>query len=152
MDEERAIQEKFEQLKRIKEGSLSSSELRGMIMDRRLNWIKDNLDKMLEKYRGLSPEEQAYRIIYFEHMDIDKKDSKMTRVSEKKIRIDSYNFCPYLEACKLLNLDTRFICRFIGEPAVQRMIEVINPNLRFSRNYENIRPYSLFCEEYIEVL
>jgi len=151
--EQKAIQEKLEQLQKVKEGTLSHKELADLITERRINWIGENLNEMLAKYSGLNPEEQAYRIVFFEHMVINPNHSRMVRVSPRKIRIESYNFCPYLEACQQLDLDTRYVCREIGEPSIQRMIEAINPNLRFSRNYANIRPHNrVFCEECIELL
>jgi hypothetical protein len=150
---QKAIQEKLEQLNKVKEGTLTPQELADLITQRRVTWIQEHLDEMLAKYDGLSPEEQAYRIVFFDHMRINPEHSKMVRVSPRKIKIESYNFCPYLEASRELDLETRFVCKDIGEPSIQRMMEVINPNLRFSRNYANIRPYNgAFCEEYVELL
>lgn len=107
----------------------------------------------IAKYKGLPLEEMAYRIIFFDHMGINPKHSQITRVSPIKIRIDSYNFCPYLEACTQLGLETRFVCAQINEQSLQKMVEMIHPNLRFSRNYSNIRPLNKhFCEEYIELV
>lgn len=152
--EEKVIKEKLEQLTRVKRGTLSPHKLAALIARRRIAWIKEHLDEMLVKYRGLSPEEQAYKIVFFEHMGIDPKHSKIVRISPRKIKIISYNFCPYLEACKQLRLDTKFVCKEIGEQSINKMIAIINPNLRFSRNYANIRPHNEeeFCEEYIELL
>ena len=151
--EQKAIEEKLEQLQRVKEGTLAPQELVDLITQRRVGWIQEHLDEMLTKYDGLSPEEQAYRIVFFDHMKINPSHSKMVQVSPRKIKIESHNFCPYLEACRHLGLDTRYVCQDIGEPSTQKMIEVINPNLRFSRNYDNIRPRNgAFCEEYIELL
>lgn len=151
--EQKAIQEKLGQLKSVIEGKLTLHGLADIITERRVNWIRAHLGKMLKKYEGLSPEEQAYHIVFLEHMRINPKHSNVVRVSPGRIRIESYNFCPYLESCCHLNLDTRFVCRAIGEQPFQRMIEIINPNLRFSRNYDNIRPYNCdFCEEYIELV
>jgi tRNA(adenine34) deaminase len=85
-------------------------------------------------------------------MKIEPSHSKMTRISSKKIRIDSYNFYPYLEATKKLKLDTKIICKKVGEPSIQKMCEMIHPKLKFSRNYDNIRPHNKkYCEEYIEI-
>ena len=86
-------------------------------------------------------------------MKINPENSKMIRVSDKKIKIESYNFYPYLEACKQLGLDTKFICKEIGEPSIQQVCEMINPRLKFSRNCQKIRPnHCNFCEEYFEFL
>lgn len=149
----KAIAEKVSQLAKVKKGIWSPQELAKKITQRRLNWIKRNLDEVLENYKDLSWMEKAYRIIYFDHMNINPAKTEMTRISENKIRIDSYNFCPYLEACKKLQIDTRFICKEIGKPSIQAMIKKINPDLKFARNYQNIRPYNQeFCEEYIELV
>lgn len=151
--EQKAIQEKLEQLGKVKEGSLSLKKLSDLITQRRVAWMKEHLEEMLAKYPGLRPEEQAYRIIFFDHMKINPEHSKMTRVSSSKIRIDSYNFCPYLEACKQLDLDTSVICKEVGEPSMNEMARMINQSLKFSRNYLNLRPHNCaFCEEYIEFL
>ena len=37
-----------------------------------------------------------------------------------------------------------------NEGATDQLVRQIDPKLRFSRNYEKIRPYSPFCEERIE--
>lgn len=151
--EQNAINEKFTQLKKVCDGLLSHAQLAGTITKRRINWLKENLNIMLAKYKCLNPEEQAYRIIYFDHMKINPEHSKMVRISPTKIKIESYNFCPYLEASNQLGLDTKRICKDVGEPSIQKMCEIIHPKLRFSRNYDNIRPHNgAFCEEYIEII
>ena len=151
--EQKAIQEKVGQLKRIKDGTLSVQELVNLIVQRRLNWLKENLRRLLKKYAHLDDLEKAHMIIGFENMKIDQTKQKITRVSSTKIRIDSYNFCPYLEACKILGLDTRFVCKEIMETSTQTVLEAINPRIKFSRNYQNIRPYNpAYCEEYLELV
>ncbi len=150
--EQKSTQEKLEQLKKVKEGIWTFQWLSNLITQRRIRWVQEHLDEMLTKYNGLTPEEQAYKIIFLDYMNINPEHSKMIRISPRKIKIESYNFCPYLEACHHLGLDTKHICKDIGEPSIQGMVEIINPNLRFSRNYSNIRPNNDFCEEYIELL
>jgi hypothetical protein len=124
-----------------------------LITERRVSWFKENKKAVLSKYEGLSDEEKAYRIIFLDHMKINPEHSKMIRIGSGRIRIESYNFCPYLEACRKLGLDTRYICKEVGEPSIQRVCQMINPNLKFKRNYQNIRPNAAdFCEEYLELL
>jgi len=151
-DKINAIKEKVGQLKKVNNGILSKDELKEIITKRRVDWIKENLSEMLIKYGNLTPEEQAYKIIFLEHMKINPMHSEIERISKNKIKIKSYNFCPYLEACEILGLETKLICKEIGEPAIQEMIKFINPHLKFSRNYNHIRPYEKFCEEYIEFI
>jgi hypothetical protein len=150
-EQEDAIGRKVEFLKKIRDGVIDVQEMLEYDTARRVKWMEEHKEEMLKKYEGLPPDEQAFRIICLEHMKIDPKDQKMTRITEKKIRVDSYNFCTYLEACKRLGMDTRKVCKEIGEPAIQAMLEVLNPKLRFSRNYKNIRPYCSYCEEYVEI-
>lgn len=150
--EQAAIKEKLKQLKKVKTGHLSEKELADLITQRRISWLKENKDIPLSKYSELPDEEKAYRIIFFDHMKINPKHSKILRINKRKIKIESANFCPYLEARKKLNLDTKYVCKKIGEPSVQQMCRIINSDLRFRRNYKKIRPHhSDFCEEYLEL-
>ena len=137
--EQRAIYEKLDKLALMKIGNISPEELAEQITKRRIRWMERHLDEMLAKYEDLRPEETP-------------EDSHVRRVSPSKIRIDSYNFCPYLEACRELGLDTSFVCKQIGEPSVQAACELINHDLAFSRNYDHLRPSCDFCEEYIELI
>jgi len=108
--EQKAIEEKLEQLKKVKDGTLTPQELADLITQRRVLWFEENKNAVLSKYHGLPDEEKAYRIIFFDHMKINPEYSKMARLDKGKIRAESYNFCPYLEACRKLGLDTRFVC------------------------------------------
>lgn len=150
-EEQKAIEDKLEQLGKVKNGLLKPQELAMSITKRRIAWLKENKKDVLAKYAGLPDEEKAYRILYFDHMKINPEHSKLTKISDGKIKIESWSFCPYLEACKKLGLDTKFVCREIGESSCQKFCEMINPRIKFSRNYKNIRPYSNFCEEYFEI-
>jgi len=69
--------------------------------------------------------------------------------NEEKIVIHSMNFCPTLEACKILNLDTRVVCKEFSEVPTDVLLKLLNPRLSFHRNYEKLRPYSPYCEEII---
>jgi hypothetical protein len=152
-EEREAIQQKTRQLRKVREGTWTKEELARRITERRMRWMEERKEEMLEKYKHLSPEEQAHRIVLLEHMGINPAHLVVSRVSENKIRIDSHNFCPYLEACAELGLDTRQVCKEIGEPSIQKMMQDIHPKLRFSRNYRNIRPSNgRYCEEYIELV
>ncbi len=66
-----------------------------------------------------------------------------------KIVIHSKNFCPTLEACKILGLDTREVCKELNEEPTQALLQQLDPRLAFTRNYNALRPYEEFCEEMI---
>ncbi len=149
--EQKSIGEKLKLLKDVKDGTVSIREVADLIMQKRISWFENNKDMIL-KYYGMSDEEKALRIIFFDYMKVNPEHAKMFRVGDKKIKTESYNFCPYLEACRQLGLDTRYVCKEL-EITVQKMCEMINPKLKFSRNYQNIRPHNTdFCEEYFEIL
>lgn len=139
-------------LTKIKNGILTMQELSRLRKQKKDDWCDKYLDSLLIKYNNLPPEEQAFNIIYLEHLNLNPNDIHVKKISVNKFNIHSRNFCPYLEACLNLGLDTRLICKETGEYPFQRLAERVHPQLRFTRNYENIRPYSDFCEEYIEFI
>ena len=61
----------------------------------------------------------------------------------------SKNPCPTLEACRRLDLDTRKVCRKSYEKPTQAFLSALDPELRFYRSYETIRPHADVCEERI---
>ena len=87
--EQKAIEEKLEQLKKVKAGILTPQELADLITQRRVSWFEKNKDIALKKYDRLSDEEKAYKIIFLEHMKINPEHSKMIRVGNGKIKIES---------------------------------------------------------------
>ncbi|MCL5093583.1 MAG: hypothetical protein M1355_00380 [Patescibacteria group bacterium] len=150
--EQKAIEEKVGFLKIYLEGKLSLQDLADLNIKRRLSWIRKN-KKIINKYKDLSLLETAHKVLYLEHMKINPEYSIVKKLSPKKLRIKSYNFCPYLEACKLLNLDTRIICKEFGEPSINLFVKEIHPSLKFSRTYKDkIRPCCDYCEEFIELI
>jgi hypothetical protein len=54
-----------------------------------------------------------------------------------------------LDTGKCNKLDTREVCKAIYERPTEDLIRRLNPKLRFTRNYDCIRPYSDYCEEII---
>ena len=96
---------------------------------------------------GESPVHEAWRRVMIEGMGVDERLSIIVKETDSVLVYHSYNFCPILDACEMLNLDTRSICRDIFEPAMRELAMMIHPQLRFKRNYKNIRPYCNFCEE-----
>lgn len=91
-------------------------------------------------------------MVLFEYMGIALKDIEVIYEDERKITWRSFNFCPILEACKRLGLDTKIICKETDEESVQDFISCLSPKLRFSRSYEKIRPHAEYCEETFELV
>jgi len=68
---------------------------------------------------------------------------------EAAYRLLCEKFGAALEACIILGLDTRKVCKMYNEKATDDLIKLVDPGLRFDRNYEKLRPYSPYCEEMI---
>lgn len=145
IEQQKAIEEKIEQLKRMENGE-NADELASIITKRRLNWLRQN-KHLLRKDLPLS--EAVYRLLIYNHMKVE-DGIKIDTISENSMIAECRNFCPYLEACKELNLDTKFVCKEIGEPSIVAFMKEINSNLHFSREYNIIRPYSDYCVDIVE--
>ncbi|MHA1581587.1 MAG: hypothetical protein ACTSYM_03680 [Candidatus Baldrarchaeia archaeon] len=119
------------------------------IIEKRLKWFEENKHKL--KFLKGTDVEKAYRLFYLNYLKIKEEEIKIVEKSARKIVIRCYNFCPVLEACKELGLDTRVVCKKLYERPTQIFVKQINPKLKFKRNYDKIRPYTPFCEECIEL-
>lgn len=142
------VQEKLERIIRAKESN-NWSEINSRQIEKRLKWYEENKGKL--KLEG-SDVRKAYTLILLEYFKLKEEEVPIIYEDERKIVWRSYNWCPVLEACKIGGFDTREICKKGWERSVQALIEKINPNLKFSRNYEKIRPYYEYCEEIIELI
>lgn len=99
------------------------------------------------------PPRQAYTLVLLVYMGLDPREVPVVYEDDRTIIWRSTNFCPTLEACRRLGLDTRIVCRSATEAAVQALIARLDPRLRFARNYAaGLRPYADYCEEQITLL
>jgi len=94
--------------------------------------------------------DDAYRL-FLTRLGISGEEAPIVMRSAQGIVIHSRNFCPTLEACKILDMDTRFVCRHYTEEPTTELVRQLHPSLRFSRNYEKLRPYEDFCEEMLTI-
>jgi hypothetical protein len=91
-------------------------------------------------------------MVLFKYMNLPSDDVPVVYETESKITWISSNFCPVLEACQRLGLDTRIVCKQGTEQSVQDMVSQLNSNLVFSRDYKDLRPYGKYCEESFELI
>ncbi len=94
------------------------------------------------------PLDRAYRVL-LRKLRIQEDQAPVVRRDERAITFHSMNFCPTLEACKILGLDTRRVCRLSSERSTDALVRQVDGRLSFSRNYRKIRPHSQYCEESI---
>ena len=113
---------------------------------KRIEWFKLNQDNF--DFFNEDKLESAYRLLLC-RFGINQEQAPVIGKNEKQLVLHSRNFCPTLEACKILDLDTRYICKHYNENATDFLIKQVDASLSFRRNYEKIRPYSTYCEESI---
>lgn len=146
MDQKPDIQRQIEKIKKAEQNN-SYDEINEYLTQKRINWVKKNKDKINKNGSVLKG---AYELLLITYMGIDPKEVPIAYEDGKKIIWHSYNFCPVLEACKRLKIDSRKVCKNGWEKSVDAFVKEINPKLRFSRNYKTLRPHGEYCEETIE--
>ncbi len=124
--------------------------LEKQILEKRLKWIEKNREK-IERIEG-NDLEKAFIVFYKLYLGLDlKRDCKIVKKSKRRIIARWKNYCPVLEACKMLGLDTRKVCKLVYEKPTKIFISKISPKVKFRRNYRKIRPYYPYCEEVLEL-
>ncbi|MBM4457321.1 MAG: GNAT family N-acetyltransferase [Chloroflexi bacterium] len=119
-------------------------------VDKWLAWWEANRQRL--DLRGPLPR-QAYTLVLLDYMGLDPREVPVVYEDDRAIIWRSANFCPTLEACRRLGLDTRIVCCSATEAAVQALVARLDPRLRFSRSYAaGLRPYADYCEEQITLL
>ncbi len=117
------------------------------VAQKRLAWFRQH-DSIAARYEHPTPR-QAFDQLFFDYMGLSPADLPIVSESETEIVWQSVNPCPALEAVKTLGLDTRIVCRAAYEKSTQAFVSQIDPQLRFLRSYEEIRPYASHCREMI---
>ena len=119
------------------------------VIEKRLAWLEANNGRVLED----DPIMGGYGWFYEKYLGISvPKAGEIVERTEKRMVMRWWNPCPTLQVCNKLGLDTREICKKAYHKPVDIFLKHLNPKLRFDKNYENIRPYSTYCEEIIELV
>jgi tRNA(Arg) A34 adenosine deaminase TadA len=117
------------------------------ITQKRMAWLDRTLPEK-PGYDKFTPRE-AYELLFFENMQLERSELPVVSESPDEIVWLSRNRCSLLEDCIALGLDTRKVCRPVNEKATQAFLSRLNPQLRFHRSYDEIRPYAAHCKEKI---
>lgn len=115
-------------------------------INRRLAWFAENKESFT--FLGNDKLDSAYRLLLCRFW-IDEEQAPIVSREDDRVVFHSMNFCPTLEACKILRLDTRFVCKRYNEQSTDMLVKQVDPHLEFCRNYEQLRPYTDYCEEMI---
>ena len=128
-------------------GSDAWSKAGQKLLEQRIIWFESKKESIRAELQGTEIE-RAYQLILM-RLGISERDAPIVEKSKGRIVFHSINSCPALQACIILGLDTREVCALYTEKATDELIKRINPNLRFTRNYEKVRPHAAYCEEII---
>jgi tRNA(adenine34) deaminase len=113
----------------------------------RMSWLDCHLPPE-EACETFTPRD-AYELLFFAKMNLEPDELPVVSETEKEIVWLSCNACSLLGACNALGWDTREVCRPVTEKATQAFFSRINPQFRFHRSYEEIRPHADYCREKI---
>jgi len=117
------------------------------VAEKRIAWFKQNHNDTDGPNWPLP--RRAYELLLLDYMGLSEEELPIVVETEAEIAWLSNNKCPTLEACKALGLDTRQVCRAVYEKSTQALVSQLDPQLRFLRSYEDIRPHSNHCSEMI---
>ena len=131
------------QVERLQTQSYGSLE--AAVASRRQAWVVENSSKV---HPPISPR-RAFELLFFDYMGLAAGELPVCEETEQKIVWQSLNACPTLAACQELQLDTRKVCRAIYEKSTQAFLSALDPQLRFLRSYDEIRPRAAYCKEWI---
>lgn len=141
-DFEAKIKQKIERFKKEKFDILESE-----VAKKRVSWFQQHYNDKNHPH-PVSPR-AAYELLFFDYMGLSESDVPVLSETEDEIVWSSINPCPTLEACQKSGLDTRQVCRAVYEKSTQALVSQLDPQLRFYRSYQEIRPYSHHCKERI---
>lgn len=124
------------------------SELSEDSISRRTKWFHEN--KSSFKFISGDLLESGYNLL-LERFHIWPEEAPIVKRTDREVVFHSMNFCPTLEACRILGLDTRHVCKRLNENSTDILLKQIDSRLHFSRNYNKLRPYAQYCEEMISL-
>jgi len=117
--------------------------LEELVLEKRMEWL-ERRPEILGRVDSLA---KAFEVFYLDYLGLEVGDYEIVEMDDDKIVVRCRNFCPVLEACKRLGLDTRSICRLVYERPTREFFSRLNPRIKFERNYDAIRPRAPYCEE-----
>jgi tRNA(Arg) A34 adenosine deaminase TadA len=138
------VRQEIGRLRQAKRGRLRQydEELR----TKRLQWYQR--EGPVERLKSNDPLQMGYQLLLAK-LGIQEEDAPIVLEDSERLVFHSKNFCPTLEACRILRLDTRKICRLTNEGAMDALLKRMDARLSFRRNYRKLRPYEAYCEEII---
>ena len=125
----------------------SYQAIEAQVAQKRVAWLQQH-NQFTARYIHPTPR-QTFDLLFVDYMGLSPADLPIVSETETEIVWQSVNPCPTLEAVKALGLDTRTVCRAAYEKSTQAFLSQLDPQLRFLRSYEEIRPHASHCREMI---
>jgi Cytosine/adenosine deaminases len=138
------VRDEIKKLRNVTAGKLEI--MKNELLSKRLAWCQQNRQQFTMNQSD--PLEGGYRLL-LQKLGISPEEAPVVLKTVNKIVFHSQNFCPTLEACRILDLDTRMICRQLNEGPTDALVKQLDSRLEFGRNYEKLRPYCDYCEEMV---
>jgi len=133
------------QIERLKQKTLR--EIESETVEKRLGWLSVQATQR-HLTRPVTPR-TVFEALFFEYMGLRPQDIPVLSESDWQITWSSRNPCPTLEACRRVKMDTREVCKGAYHRSTQAFLSWFDPQLRFLRDYREIRPYAFHCKEQI---
>ena len=143
----RDVRKEIENLRYVSEQSLKILNEDSTV--RRKKWFHENRSDFDIDSKDLL--NSGYQLL-LKRFGITAAEAPIVNKTDSQITFHSMNFCPTLQACRILGLDTRFICKRLNEASTDTLLKQIDSNLCFARNYDKLRPYTEYCEEMICII
>jgi tRNA(adenine34) deaminase len=134
-----------QQVEKLQKYSLQDIEAE--VTRKRLDWLEKKFPGVSDP--GIHSPRQAFELFFFDYMGLDQANLPVIQEGPDEIVWRSENPCPTLEACRLLAMDTRIVCKAAYERSTQAFLSRLDPRLHFLRSYSEIRPYTAYCLERI---
>jgi tRNA(adenine34) deaminase len=138
------VRDEIKKLRGAKKEDLES--LKNHLLNKRIEWYKKNQTQLGINNRDLVV--SGYELL-LKKLEIEPEEAPIVMKTKNKVVFHSKNFCPTLEACRILDLDTRMICKEVNEKPTDALVKQLSDRLEFARNYEKLRPYCDYCEEMV---
>jgi tRNA(adenine34) deaminase len=120
--------------------------LEAAAIEKRLRWCRDNL----QPSNGAPVTPRAgYETLLLQYLGVSEGDVPVVSETDTEITWLSRNPCPTLDACARLNAPTSIVCRAVYEKSTQALLSWLDPELRFVRDYTELRPEHPHCKETI---
>lgn len=110
---------------------------------KRVAWLQRN-----GQSGDISPR-RAFETLFFDCMRLDRRKLVVRDEGPDAISWESHDPCPTLAACESLGLDTRIVCSQVSDKPIQSFLSLLDPRLRFVRDYGHLRPHEPYCAEAI---